>query len=186
MMDIDLSVELPEKQWAAATIESGGGNVNVQAVNAGSIKVQTGSGNIEAMEIKAESITLESGSGNIAAERYTAKTLNFQDGNGNVKLKDGESAVQGQTGAGNIHLESERLIHDTSLRAGSGGVTVDLLQEPSSLGVDFQGSPDMADIQWDGIRYELKDEDEGRLKGTFGSGGALLQVRIGSGKFTLE
>ncbi|WP_127590270.1 DUF4097 family beta strand repeat-containing protein [Paenibacillus lautus] len=205
IMDIDLSVELPERQWAAAKIESGSGdieignmhgdavtvkagsgNIHVQEVNAGSLTVHTGSGDIEAMEIEAESFTLESGSGNIEAERYHSTTVNFQNGSGDVELKDGESAVQGKTGSGNIQLEAERLIYDTDLQAGSGNVTVDLVQEPSSLEVDFQGSSGEGNIEWSGIRYEEKDEDESRLKGTFGNGDVALKVRTGSGNFTLE
>lgn len=205
IMDVDLSVELPEKQWAAAKIESGSGdieignmrgdavtvkagsgNINVQDVKAGSLTVHTGSGDIEAMEIEAESVTLESGSGTIEAERYHATTVNFQNGSGDVELKDGESAVQGKTGSGNIHLESERLIHNTDLRAGSGNVTIDLAQEPSSLEVDFQGSSGEGKIEWDGIQYEVKDEDESRLKGTYGNGDITLKVRTGSGNFKLE
>jgi lia operon protein LiaG len=203
ILDIDLSVELPEKQWTAANIESGSGNIelgnihgetvsvkagsgniDVQDVMAGSLTVHTGSGNVMAEEIEAESIALESGSGNITAERYHATTLNFQTGSGYVELKDGESAVQGKAGSGNIRLESERLIYDTDLQAGSGNVTIDLVQEPSSLEVDYQGKYGNGKIQWDGIRYEVKDE--GRLKGTFGSGDAVLKVRTGSGNFKLE
>lgn len=205
IMDIELSVELPEKQWAAANIESGSGeieigsirgdevtvkagsgNVTVQHVNAGELTVKTGSGNIEAEEIEAESVSLVSGSGQISADRYHATQLDFQNGSGNVELKDGESALQGKTGSGNIRVDMERLIHDADLRTGSGNVSIDLDEEPTSLEVDFQGSSGEGNIQLDGMRYEVKDEDRGRLKGTLGSGEFLLKVRTGSGNFKLE
>ncbi|WP_433939611.1 DUF4097 family beta strand repeat-containing protein [Paenibacillus lautus] len=205
IMDLQLTVELPEKQWAAAQIESGSGeievenmlgdtvtvkagsgNVNVQQVNAGELTVHTGSGNIEAEEIEAESIALQSGSGEISADGYHAEQLSFQNGSGNVELSDGEAALQGKTGSGNIRVDADRLIHNADLRAGSGNVSIDLDEEPSSLEVDFQGSSGEGKIEWDGMRYEVKDEDKGRLKGTLGSGEVLLKVRTGSGNFKLE
>lgn len=205
IMDLQLTVELPEKNWETAKIESGSGeievesvlgdgvtvkagsgNVHVQQVNAVELSVHTGSGNIEAEEIEAESIALQSGSGEISADRYHAKQLNFQNGSGNVELSDGESALQGKTGSGNIRVDMDRLIQNADLRAGSGNVSIDLDEEPSSLEVDFQGSSGEGKIEWDGMRYEVKDEDKGRLKGTIGSGDVLLKVRTGSGNFKLE
>lgn len=205
IMDLQLTVELPEKNWETAKIESGSGeievesvlgdgvtvkagsgNVHVQQVNAVELSVHTGSGNIEAEEIEAESIALQSGSGEISADRYHAKQLNFQNGSGNVELSDGEAALQGKTGSGNIRVDMDRLIQNADLRAGSGNVSIDLDEEPSSLEVDFQGSSGEGKIEWDGMRYEVKDEDKGRLKGTIGSGDVLLKVRTGSGNFKLE
>ncbi|EGG32114.1 DUF4097 family beta strand repeat-containing protein [Paenibacillus sp. HGF5] len=205
IMDLQLTVELPEKQWAAAQIESGSGeievenmlgdtvtvkagsgNVNVQQVNAGELTVHTGSGNIEVEEVEAKSVALQSGSGEISADGYHAEQLSFQNGSGNVELSDGEAALQGKTGSGNIRVDADRLIHNADLRAGSGNVSIDLDEEPSSLEVDFQGSSGEGKIEWDGMRYEVKDEDKGRLKGTLGSGEVLLKVRTGSGNFRLE
>ncbi|KOR89156.1 DUF4097 family beta strand repeat-containing protein [Paenibacillus solani] len=203
--DLELTVELPEKQWKDAEIRSGSGNIeidglrgdtvsvklssgnmDIQDVKAGSLTAHTSSGRIKVADMEAESLKLTSGSGNISAERYHATTLSFQNGSGNVELKDGESAVQGKTGSGNIRLEAERLIYDTDLQVGSGNVTIDLEQEPTSLKVDYQGSSGGGKIQWDGIQYELKNEDRNKLKGTFGSGEAVLKVRTGSGNFRLE
>lgn len=205
IMDLQLTVELPEKNWETAKIESGSGNievesilgdevtvkagsgnVNVQQVNAGELAVHTGSGNIEVEEIEAESVALQSGSGEISADGYHAEQLSFQNGSGNVELSDGEAALQGKTGSGNIRVDAERLDHDADLQTGSGNVSIDLAQEPTSLEVDYQGSSGEGNIRLDGMRYEVKDEDKGRLKGTLGSGDVLLKVRTGSGNFKLE
>jgi len=205
IMDLQLTVELPEKNWETAKIESGSGNieiesllgdevtvkagsgnVNVQQVNAGELAVHTGSGNIEVEEIEVVSVALQSGSGEISADGYHAEQLSFQNGSGNVELSDGEAALQGKTGSGNIRVDAERLVHDADLRTGSGNVSIDLAQEPTSLEVDYQGSSGEGNIRLDGMRYEVKDEDKGRLKGTLGSGDVLLKVRTGSGNFKLE
>lgn len=204
VMDIDLTVEMPEKNWTSADIESSSGDieiarlqgdslkikassgdVDVQQVKGGELAVHTGSGEINAEEIVAESIVLESGSGDIQAERYEASKLSFENGSGKVELKDGVSAMRGKTGSGNIHLEVDGIMHDTELRSGSGRVNIDLIEEPTSLKVDFEGSSGTWDMKWDGMRYEDKEADN-RLKGTYGSGGVMLKVRTGSGNFTLE
>lgn len=205
IMHLDLTVELPEKQWASAeidsssgdieiarlqgdsvTIKANSGDVDVQQVKGGEWVIHTGSGDIKAEEIAADSIMLESSSGDISAERYEASELSFQSGSGKVVLKGGESAIQGKTGSGSILLEADGIMHETELRSGSGRVTIDLAKEPSSLEVDFEGSSGNWDLKWDGIRYEGNDQDENRLKGTFGNGGVILKVRTGSGNFTLK
>lgn len=205
VLDVDLTVELPEKQWALAAIESGSGDIEIERIQGETVRVKagsgdidlrqavareltvhTGSGDMEVEEIEADILELESVSGDISAERYKASLLKFQEGSGDIELKQGESALQGQTSSGNIRLEAEQLLYDADLRAGSGNVTIDLDQEPSSLAVDFQGGSGSGKVRWDGMKNKESDEDGNRLKGTFGSGDVKLKVRTGSGDFTLE
>lgn len=203
---LELTVELPDQSWDSVetvsgsgnidigwvhgdsvTIRAGSGNIDVRQAMGGELMVKTGSGQIEAQDMEAESlIRLESGSGDITAERYKAEILEFKDGSGDIELKDGESAVKGESGSGQIRLETDQLNQDTDLKSGSGNVTVDVDREPSSLYVNFQGGSGSGKVKWDGIQYEAKDEDRGRLIGTFGSGDVKLNVRTGSGNFTLE
>ena len=205
IMDIDLTVELPEKQWTLAAVESGSGNIEIERIQgekvrvkagsgdidmrqakAGELTVHTSSGNMEVEESEADAMVLESGSGDISAERYKASLLKVQGESGNVVLKQCESVLQGQTSSGDIHLEAEQLLYDADLRAGSGNVTIALAQEPSSLAVDFQSGSGNGKVQWNGMQNKESNEDGNRLKGTFGSGDVKLKVRTGSGDFALE
>lgn len=186
MMDTDLTVELPEKMWSATEIDTGSGDIEVAGLQGDDVSIKVGSGDIHVEDIEAVTIDLKSGSGDISAERYKASMMKFETGSGSVDLQDGEAELQGEASSGNIHLEADELLQNADLRVGSGNVTVDLDQEPSSLAVDFKGGSGSGKIRLDGIQYEEKDNDKGILRGTFGSGDVLLKVRTGSGDFTLE
>lgn len=186
IMDTDLTVELPEKMWAGADIEAGSGDIEIAGLQGEDISIKVGSGDIHIEDIDAVTIGLKSGSGDISAERYKASLMKFEAGSGSVDLQDGEAELQGEASSGNIQLEADELLQDADLRVGSGNVTVDLDQEPSSLTVDFKGGSGTGEVSWGGFQYEEKDKDKGVLRGTFGSGDVLLKVRTGSGDFTLE
>ncbi|GAB6930458.1 hypothetical protein JCM10914A_44410 [Paenibacillus sp. JCM 10914] len=203
--NVEMILEMPEKQWKTAVIESGSGNIDIAQllgdqievkassgnvrlthVSGDKLQVYTGSGNMSIEEIRAESIMLKAGSGNIRAEQYTAASLSFQNGSGNVELDSGASELQGKSGSGDILIVTEDLAHNTDIQAGSGKVTIDLVQMPSSLEVDYQGGSGRGSVEWDGFQSEVNDQNGKRLKGMFGAGEALLKVRTGSGNFTLK
>lgn len=165
--DVNLTVELPEKVWDSIAVETGSGNINAEQIDSGTIKLSAGSGNVELV-------------------RYSADKLTFDVGSGNVDLIDGQSALKGETSSGNITVQTEDLTQDTILEAGSGEVMVQVDKEPESLEVDFEGGSGEGSVDWNGMKAVTIDDDGSILKGTFGSGDALLKVRTGSGNFTLK
>ncbi|WP_157337605.1 DUF4097 family beta strand repeat-containing protein [Paenibacillus lutrae] len=205
VLDIEMNVELPEKQWKSAKLETGSGNIDLAELKGDSIGIKVGSGNISAQEIAFQKIELNGGSGNatlsqietdqmdlqlasgnLNVTKYTADLLKFDLGSGNVELFDGQSAVEGHVSSGNVRIEAEELLHNTDLKLGSGNATVELARQPKSLEVDFRGGSGNGQIGFTGIEYQEKSEEGDVLRGTFGSGDVKLNVQTSSGDFKLE
>jgi len=165
--ELVLTVELPEKVWDSVSVETGSGNINAEQIDSGKIELNAGSGDVELV-------------------RYSADKLTFDIGSGNVELIDGQSALKGETSSGNITVKTGELTQDTILEAGSGNVIVQVDREPESLEVDFEGGSGEGNVDWKGMKAVTIDDNGSTLKGTFGSGDALLKVRTGSGNFKLK
>src|SRR5690606_29702818 len=147
--------------------------------------LHSGSGNQRLSHVKAaDEIQLDMGSGNATVDTFEAASLTFEASSGNVKLLDGSAAITGNIGSGNIHYHTARLAQDVRLRAGSGNVEIGLDEEPSSLKVEFRTGSGDSDIDWEGIKYDIKEE--GDVSGQFGDGAVMLEVSTGSGNIDFE
>ena len=124
------------------------------------------------------------GSGNATVDTFEAASLTFEASSGNVKLLDGSAKITGNIGSGNIRYQTARLTQDVRLKAGSGNVEIEVDEEPSSLKVEFRTGSGDSDIDWDGIKYDIKEE--GDVSGQFGDGEVLLEVTTGSGNIDFE
>ncbi len=204
ILNVKLRVELPERQWESVTVDVGSGNIALSDVQAVTLALDAGSGNIEADRIEGKSVSLHSGSGNqrlsnvkaadairldmgsgnATVDTFEASSLTFEASSGNVKLLDGSAKITGNVGSGNIRYQTARLTQDVRLKAGSGNVEIELDEEPSSLKVEFRTGSGDSDIDWDGIKYDIKEE--GDVSGQFGDGEALLEVTTGSGNIDFE
>lgn len=203
--DLTLIVELPEKQWETIKISAGSGDVSAEALDGKSVTAEVMSGDIDLTGVKAADLNaaaasgdvtvtgltadianLETKSGDIEAHRYSAGRLTVHAVSGDISLTDGEAALHGETSSGNISVDADHLVHDTALNVSSGDVTVKLANRPQSLAVDFEGGSGEAEIEWDGMTVQEKNEEKSRMKGTFGPGEVKLTVQTGAGDFSLE
>ncbi len=204
IVNVTLRVELPERQWERIRVDVGSGNIALSDVQADTLALDAGSGNIEAERIAGTSVSLHSGSGNqrlshvkatdaiqldmgsgnAELDTFEAASLTFEASSGNVKLLDGSAKITGNVGSGNIRYEAARLTQDMRLKAGSGNVRIELDEEPSSLKVEFRTGSGDSDIDWGGIKYDIKEE--GDVSGQFGDGAVMLEVTTGSGNIDFE
>lgn len=183
--NVDLTVEIPEKQWNTLKMETSSGDVKASNVRAQSFMASTSSGNIAVNDVESSAINVEASSGEIKASGFKSSEAVFNAGSGNIALSGGNAAIKGETSSGDIQVDSSQLLYNTELKSGSGEVKVYLANEPASLSVDYRGGSGQGAIHWNGFKYTERDEDNRILQGSFGNGGVLLKVRTDSGNFTL-
>jgi lia operon protein LiaG len=183
---VDLTVELPEKQWDELKVGVGSGDITVEDVEGKSIDLSARSGDVNLEASNASTIVLSTNSGDIQAEGFHADTLKFHSDSGDVSLKEGEAILKGEAESGDIQIEFAELLHDVDVSASSGDVNIKLEQEPKSLTVDYRGGSGTGHVRWDGFQETDRAEDGEMIKGTFGSGKTMLKVSTGSGDFTLD
>ncbi len=142
-------------------LETGSGSVTVTRVD-DEVHIRTGSGHIELDSVKGK-VDAHTGSGSIQGAAL-AGPVSAHTGSGNVRLEQtGTGAIEAHTGSGgvNVRLPAEAAF-DLYAHTGSGHVTVD---HP----ITMQGNVGGHEIQ-------------GKVKG----GGALVDVRTGSGSVRIE
>ncbi|QRG67205.1 DUF4097 family beta strand repeat-containing protein [Brevibacillus choshinensis] len=183
---VDMTVELPEKQWDELKVKVGSGDIEVENVEGKTIDLFTSSGDVKLEESNASAILLDTNSGDIQAEQFKADTLKFHSDSGDISLKEGEAIVKGDAESGDITIDFVELLHDTDVSTKSGDVKITLEQEPKSLTVDYSGGSGAGHIRWDGFQVTERAEDDRMIKGKFGSGDTMLKVYTGSGDFTLD
>ncbi|MNI16338.1 hypothetical protein D3C73_696660 [compost metagenome] len=184
--DIKLTVELPDKQWKELNIKANSGNIDLAQIKGDFIQAHTSSGNIQLNKIQSTKMNLKTSSGDIHAEEFISEQLTFNTSSGNATLIDGEAQLHGETNSGDIELQYEELLHHTELKTTSGSVAIELNKEPQSLALDYKSNSGNGDIDWSGFKYEEKNDDLSRIKGTFGNGNAKLKVNTNSGDFNLD
>jgi hypothetical protein len=142
-------------------LETGSGSVTVARVD-DEVHIRTGSGHIELDSVKGK-VDVHTGSGSIQGAALVGP-VSAHTGSGNVRLEQtGTGAIEAHTGSGgvNVRLPAEAAF-DLYAHTGSGHVTVD---HP----ITMQGNVGGHEIQ-------------GKVKG----GGALVDVRTGSGSVRIE
>jgi hypothetical protein len=129
---VDLEIKVPEK--LAMEIKTGSGNVRVAAVH-GPIEMKVGSGNVWA-DANITQLDAKVGSGNMEINGLSGKAR-IKIGSGNLKMScpnpidKGELAIN--VGSGNARIffpEGTRV--DADVKLGSGSVTSELSQDPTS------------------------------------------------------
>lgn len=185
ILDVDLRLEVPEREWQSLAIDGGSGNVDLADMKIDELVAKIGSGNLHVKGVTSRKLELEAGSGNIHAESSTANQVEMDVSSGNLRLTDVEAkTVDADTGSGNIYVIADRLSGSVKAETGSGNVTIATLAAPESATVQFaSGSGDLKNEWEDGEESEGKDIDE---QVVFGGGDIRVDVETGSGNLYLE
>lgn len=175
----------------AATIQTGGGNIDVQKCM-GDLQAETNGGSVSLGDV-AGAVTVESGGGGVNLAGAQGR-VRVATGGGSVQLYGLAQGAQVETGAGNIMAEfisSKSGFSESSLHTAAGDVTVYL---PPTLSLTVRASSDMASnrpIKSDFPEVQIH-QDAGYgpksawAEGSINGGGPLLRVRTTIGQIDLR
>jgi lia operon protein LiaG len=203
--NIKLTVALPDRAWQSLTAKLNSGDIEMNAGLFDSVELQTNSGDIDVRsitasselrlkansgdfdleEIKANSILLEANSGDIEMKRYKSELIEFEVNSGDVVLENGFGEHKGETKSGDIHMSTDYLSHDTSLKAGSGDIDISLTEDPQSLKVQFSTGSGDAIVRKSDFAQNGKNGEKD-VNGQFGNGEIRLIAHTGSGDIILR
>ncbi|TYP70721.1 DUF4097 family beta strand repeat-containing protein [Paenibacillus methanolicus] len=185
ILDVDLRLEVPDRQWSKFAIDGGSGNVELSDLKIDELVASIGSGNVHVKNLTSRKLELEAGSGNIHAESSKANQVEMDVSSGNLRLTDVEAAtVDADTGSGNIYVTADQLSGSVKAETGSGNVTIATLAPPESATIQFaSGSGDLKN-EWEDGRES--DEEGVQEQIVFGGGDVRVEVETGSGNLYLE
>jgi hypothetical protein len=159
---------------------SGSGEVSLQGIK-GRAHGSTGSGSIHAESIEG-SYSLTTGSGNIRLTQIGAGDGRVSTGSGNLTLSGVKGGVHGSSGSGSIAVDGQPS-RDWSLHTGSGNIR---LSVPSSAAFDLDAHTDSGTVRSSHDVVVHGTLRRGDLKGKVGQGGAIVELRTGSGDIQID
>ncbi|MFB9325871.1 DUF4097 family beta strand repeat-containing protein [Paenibacillus aurantiacus] len=185
ILDVDLRLEVPNREWSKLAIEGGSGNVDLSDLKIDELVASIGSGNVHVKNLTSRKMELEAGSGNIHAESSTANVVQMDVSSGNLRLTDvAAGKVNADTGSGNIYVTADQLSGDVIAETSSGNVTIATLAPPESATFLFAtGSGDLKN-EWE--EGQESDADGAKEQVVFGGGDIRVEVETGSGNLYLE
>lgn len=164
IINLKLTVELPEKLWESVDIESDTGNIVIDQLNADEIKVKSDTGNLK-------------------ASNYSTGQFVFESDTGNVALTDGAGRLNGETDTGNIRVESKEIRNDISLKSDTGNVTINVDKHPQSASIRIQKDIGNSNVEWDG--FSDRNDSKSVVDGMIGSGEIQIDIQSEVGNVKL-
>lgn len=127
--DSKVTVYLPDNFIAdEVKIDSGAGNVNIDALVADKLNINAGTGNIQGSSLSAEEVDIDGGVGNITLTDIDFRDTVFDSGIGNMKLKGmltGDNKFDCGIGDVDLELKGRREDYRLDIDSGIGTIRLD-------------------------------------------------------------
>ncbi len=176
---ISISYELVVPQQTRLRAHTGSGSENVDGIH-GPVELDTGSGSVTVARVGDE-VRIQTGSGHIELDSVAGK-VDAHTGSGSIHGSSIRGPINAHTGSGSVHLE-QTAPGPLEAHTGSGGVEVRL---PSDAAFDLYAHTGSGHVYVDHpitVQGSLGGHEiQGKVKG----GGALVDVRTGSGSVRIE
>lgn len=203
MSDVRIDVQVPRRAYDSLKIKTSSGDITGDGLEAKQQLLTADSGDIRLKNIKGEKLEATASSGDVALTSASSKEMHIQtksgdiiadfiqsensdiiSSSGDVKLRELKGKVMGHTQSGDFSLKTKKLLHDLTIKSGSGDVSLLVMTEPAAMTLDVTSSSGSNHVEGTQLQYEEKSEHH--LRASIGSGGPAVKVETQSGDFTLE
>ncbi|MDQ8733151.1 DUF4097 family beta strand repeat-containing protein [Paenibacillus sp. LHD-38] len=164
IVNLKMTVELPEKLW-------------------NTIDIETDTGNIVLDQMEGSKLHITADTGNLKVSNYSFAEIDFETDTGNVTFTDGEGILKGETDTGNVRIETAELRNDISLQSDTGNITVNVDKEPASAAVYIQKDVGSSKVEWEG--FSDSNDSKSIVDGKIGSGDIKIDIKSEVGNVKL-
>lgn len=155
IINLKLTVELPEKLWDTVDIKTDTGNISID-------------------QLKADQLNVELDTGNLKVSDYSFNAIKFETDTGNVTFTDGVGSFKGETDTGNIRIENEELRNNIALQSDTGNITINVDKQPQSAAIHIQKDVGSSKVEWDG--FTDSNDSKSVVDGKIGSGNIKIDI----------
>jgi len=159
---------------------SGSGNIELASIG-GKVRANTGSGSIRANGL-AGAVVGDTRRGNVRLQQTAPGDVKVRTGSGSVEPENVHGALSVQTGSGTITVQGEQT-GEWRLEAGSGTINVHL---PSQAAFEVSARTRSGSISVEQPVTVQGTIGRHELRGKVRGGGALLDLRTGSGNIRID
>ncbi|WP_053372101.1 DUF4097 family beta strand repeat-containing protein [Paenibacillus sp. FJAT-27812] len=164
IINLKLTIELPEKVWDTVDINTDTGNITIE-------------------QMEAENLKLKLDTGNLKVSNYSFKEILFDTDTGNVTFTDGVGSIKGETDTGNIRIENDELRGDIALESDTGNVTINVDKQPQSAAIHIQKDVGSSKVEWAG--FTDTNDSKSIIEGKIGNGDIQIAVKSDVGNVKL-
>lgn len=176
---VSISYELVVPQQTRLRARTGSGSESVEGIH-GPVEVETGSGSVTVARVEDE-VRVQTGSGRIELDAVRGK-VDAHTGSGSIEGSGIRGPINAHTGSGSVKLE-QTAAGPLEAHTGSGGVNVRL---PADAAFDLYAHTGSGHVYVD-HPITVQGTVGGReIQGKVKGGGALVDVRTGSGSVRIE
>jgi len=176
---ISISYELVVPQQTRLRAHTGSGSESVEGVH-GPVELETGSGSVTVARVDDE-VRIKTGSGRIQLDAVQGK-VDAHTGSGSIDGSAIRGPISAHTGSGSMRLE-QTAAGPLEAQTGSGGVNVRL---PADAAFDLYAHTGSGHVSVDHPITVQGTVGGHELQGKVKGGGALVDVRTGSGSVRIE
>jgi DUF4097 and DUF4098 domain-containing protein YvlB len=176
---VSISYELEVPQQTRLRAHTGSGSESVEGVH-GPVELETGSGSVTVARVDDE-VRIQTGSGRIDLDSVKGK-VDAHTGSGSIEGASIRGPINAHTGSGSVRLE-QTAAGPLEAHTGSGGVNVRL---PADAAFDLYAHTGSGHVYVDHPITVQGTVGGHEIQGKVKGGGALVDVRTGSGSVRIE
>lgn len=178
-----VTIAIPEKLYKSLDVNLGSGSLTMNGLKAREIDIDIGSGKFTfngADGFTADSLELDMGSGKVKTYALGAQKYDIEIGSGNFDLNGLCGRGSFQMGSGSGTLSFAEYNGDGTFEIGSGSLDIEL---PENANADITASLGSGKVAVNACGVDRTIKDSGNI--TLGSGGAEIDITVGSGRVNI-
>ncbi|MBN9654053.1 DUF4097 family beta strand repeat protein [Halobacillus sp. GSS1] len=178
--DMKLLIEVPAETIGSIRVETSSADIDVAGLTTNHSTFTASSGDVTIADVIQENLQIQTSSGDVLLKKVQSRNTDIHTSSGELfgEKFDYGTGVFGSS-SGEIRVQATKMLGDVKAATSSGDIRFFYEEEPSSCKLIYQSNSGEAKINWTGLHYEVKKENE--VRGTKADGEFHLTAETSSG-----
>lgn len=178
--DMKLLIEVPVETIGSLMVETSSGDIDIKGIAINHSTLTASSGDVTIADVVHENLKIQTSSGDVLLKKVRSGNTEIHTSSGEMfgEKFDYGTGVFGSS-SGEIRIQATKMLGDVKASTSSGDIRFFYEEEPVSCKLLYQSNSGEAQINWTGLDYEVKKENE--VRGTKAEGEFHLTAETSSG-----
>lgn len=161
-------------------VETSSGDIDIKGLTIKHSTLTASSGDVAMVDVIHENLQIQTSSGDVLLKKVRSRNTDIHTSSGEVfgEKFDYGTGVFGSS-SGEIRIQANEMLGDVTASTSSGDIRFFYEEEPASCKLVCQSNSGEAQINWTGVNYEVKKENE--VRGTKAEGEYQFSAETSSG-----
>ncbi|WP_167449409.1 DUF4097 family beta strand repeat-containing protein [Halobacillus trueperi] len=178
--DMKLLIEVPVETVGSLMVDTSSGDIDIKGIAINHSTLTASPGDVTIADVVHENLQIQTSSGDVLLKKVRSGNTDIHTSSGEVfgEKFDYGTGLFGSS-SGEIRIQATKMLGDVTASTSSGDIRFFYEEEPASCKLVYQSNSGEAQINWTGLNYEVKKENE--VRGTKAEGEFHLTVETSSG-----